>query len=62
MTTDVRSGTDWIRLITLLDLRLHRVVYSHIMEMEQMMERLLAKIDARMDASKKECKKRWTQI
>jgi hypothetical protein len=26
--TGVRSGTDWVRLIELLDLRLHRVVTS----------------------------------
>jgi hypothetical protein len=40
-TTGLRSGTDWIRL---LDLRLHCILVSRIMAMEQMIERLLAKI------------------
>jgi hypothetical protein len=42
MTTGVRSGKDWTRLIRLLDLRLHRVEYRHVMEMQLMRERLLA--------------------
>jgi hypothetical protein len=50
VTTGIRSGTDWIGLIRLLDLPLHRVVYRYILEMEQMTERLLAKMDANTKA------------
>jgi hypothetical protein len=45
--------SDLIDCDELLDSRLHRVLISRIMEMEQMMERLLAKIDARMDSNTK---------
>jgi hypothetical protein len=37
---------DWNRMIRLLDLRLHRVAYRHIMEMEQMTVLLLSVIKA----------------
>jgi hypothetical protein len=40
-----------------LDLGLHRVVYRHIMVMEQMMERLLENIQAKMGAKKNKHKK-----
>lgn len=52
MTIGVRSGTDWIRFIRLLDLRLYHVLTSHIMELEQMMECLLQKMDANIKVMK----------
>jgi hypothetical protein len=62
MTTGVRSGTDLIGLIRLVDLRLHWVVCRHIMETEQIMESLLSKVVARMDANRKAMQEMWTQI
>jgi hypothetical protein len=52
MTTGVRSGTNWIRFIRLLDLQLHHVLTSRIMEQEQMMECLLEKMDANIKVMK----------
>jgi hypothetical protein len=62
MTTGVRSGMDWIRFIRLLDLQLHHVLISCVMEMEQMMKCLLAKIDTRMDANTKTMSGKWMPI